>query len=161
MPPEQGAILRRTELSREALQPHPIKPETHALLTTYKRRGNNIAIQSLRNTQEIEGSGRTIAADVATLFYEVREMTEQFVKDAPRELRTFLWLFKRDKRGAYSEGISSLNSSNCHDAIGRFVARNNLLGDEVDPATGNAKPFQVTIMRLRKTFASDVAVDRR
>ncbi|MEN3371968.1 hypothetical protein [Dechloromonas sp. ZS-1] len=141
------------ELSREALQPHPIKPETHALLTTYKRRGNNIAIQSLRNTQEIEEAA-TIAADVATLFYEVREMTEQYVKDAPRELRTFLWLFERDKRGAYGEGISSLNSSNCHDAIGRFVARHNLTGDEIDPATGETKSFQVTFMRLRKTFAS-------
>lgn len=139
------------ELRRDALQPHPIKPESHALLTTYKRRGNNIAIQSLRNTQEIEEAA-TIAADVATLFYEVREQTEQYVPDAPRELRNYLWLFARDRRGG--EGVSSLNGGNSHDAIERFVARHTLKGEEIDPSTGTAIPFRLTFMRLRKTFAS-------
>lgn len=141
------------ELSRDALQPHPIKPETHALLTTYKRRGNNIAIQSLRKMQEVEDSA-TIAADVATLICEVREMTEQYVKNAPRELKNILWLFKRELRGKYGGGISNLDSGNCHDAIQRFVARHNLLSDEIDPATGNGRSFQLTFMRIRKTFAS-------
>jgi hypothetical protein len=141
------------ELNREALQPHPIRPDTHALLTTYKRRGNNIAIQSLRTTKVIEDAA-TIPSDVATLFFEVRELTEKLVKDAPRDIRGFLWLFEREGQGKYGGGISTLNYHNCHYATERFVARHKLKSEDVDPGSGERKSFQLNFMRIRKTFGT-------
>ena len=141
------------ELSRNALQPHPIKPESHALLTTYKRRGNNIAIQSLRNTQKIEENA-SISADVATLFYEVREMTEQYLPASPSKLKNYLWLFIKNNQKENEEHIACLNSGNCPHLIKRFVIRHNLLSDEIDHRTEKPKPFNLTFMRLRKTFAT-------
>ncbi|EFE7253760.1 integrase [Escherichia coli] len=141
------------ELRRDALQPHPLKPDTHALLMTYKRRGNNIAVQSLRRTREIE-SAVSIRTDIATLFQEVCLFTASLVNQAPQGMRHCLWLFERDNRGKYGGGIACLNTSNTHYAIGQFVAKHDLRGDDIDPASGEEKPFQLTFMRLRKTFAS-------
>ncbi|RUT65559.1 hypothetical protein CKG00_03400 [Morganella morganii] len=141
------------ELRRDALQPHPLKPDTHALLITYKRRGNNIAVQSLRRTREIE-SAVSVRTDIATLFQEVLRFTSPLVNQVPAELKDCLWLFERDKRGKYGGGITCLNCSNVHYVTGRFVVKHNLRGDDIDPASGEEKPLQLTFMRLRKTFAS-------
>lgn len=141
------------EMSRDALQPHPIKPETHALLTTYKKRGNNIAVQSVKfESRKIEDS-LTVTADIATLIGEVRELTEPLVKDAPRNIREYLWLFMSGRVWSRND-IIRINAANVHEIIQRFVTRHALLSDDVNPENGNAKPLQLTIMRLRKTFAS-------
>ena len=82
------------ELTRDALQPHPIKPETHALLTTYKRRGNNISVQSFKlKTNEIEESV-SVTASVATLIGEVREFNEHLIQRAPEKIQNSLWLLE-------------------------------------------------------------------
>lgn len=141
------------EMRRDALQPHPIKPETHALLTTYKRRGNNIAVQSIKLGSKAIEDATTVSANVATLISEVCEMTERLVADAPPKMRDSLWLFESAR--IWSKGdITCIKPSNVSEMIERFVARHALLSDEIDPSSGQAKPLQVTFMRLRKTFAS-------
>lgn len=141
------------EMHRDALQPHPIKPETHALLTTYKRRGNNVSVQSVKlGPRKIEDA-MSVTAGVATLIGEVREMTEPLINTAPDEIRDKLWLFESAQ--VWNKGkIRCINAGNCHHLILRFVARHKLISDETDPDHGENKPFQLTFMRLRKTFAS-------
>ncbi|CAI2024964.1 Uncharacterised protein [Serratia fonticola] len=137
------------EMRRDALQPHPIKPETHALLTMYKRRGNNISVQSFRApSREVEDMA-TVTASVATLIYEVCDITAPLVKSAPESIRNNLWLFRSARRD--KGAVRCINARNCHEIIKRFVARHALMSDETG---GKAKPFQLTFMRLRKTFAS-------
>ena len=139
------------EMRRDALQPHPIKPETHALLTTYKRRGNNISVQSLKvRSKQIEDAA-TISSDVAALICQVRDVTKDLAMAAPAKISNLLWLFE-SQRGKGK--ILSINATNYHDIIERFVVRHGLTSDDVDPKTGKPKELQLTFMRLRKTFAS-------
>ncbi|RQV32325.1 integrase [Burkholderia cenocepacia] len=141
------------EMNRDELQPHPVKPETHALLTTYKRRGNNITVQSLKiSPREIEDVA-TVGTDVATLIDEVRTLTEPLANSAHPNIRDYLWLFKSEQVGP-SRNITRISANNYHEAIKRFGARHNLKSDNTDPKTGEQMPFQLTFMRLRKTFAS-------
>lgn len=144
------------EITRYALQPHPLKPESHALLTTYKRRGNNIAVQSVRKRSVEVEDAASITADIATLFYEAMEMSAPFVKNAPAEIKNRLWLFPRDIRGRYGNGITCLNIHSIPQVTARLVKRHSLESDDIDPNTGNPRPFNLTIMRLRKTFASRI-----
>jgi hypothetical protein len=143
------------ELRRDALQPHPLKPESHALLTTYKRRGNNIAVQSFRRVREIEDIA-TVRADVSTLFREVLVLTEHHVANVSPSDRPLLWLCRRQPNGGWGDKVAPIDASMLKTVIGRFVDRHGLLSDELSPRTSETLPLQVTIMRLRKTFATRI-----
>jgi len=141
------------EAERNALQPHPLNPKTKALLVLYKRRGNNISLQSFRKTIDIEGVA-TIQTDVATLFNEVIEITKNYVNVVPVKLQNRLWLCKIAATNQYRGNIVPLDVGLMHHAAKRFVSRHNLSLDAIDPKTGQSLPFQLTAMRLRKTFAT-------
>ncbi len=143
------------ELTRNALQPHPIKPETHALLTTYKRRGNNISVQSFKlKTNEIEDSV-SVTASVATLIGEVRELNEHLTHKAPEKIQNSLWLLESGSNAEKGK-IICINPTNVHEMIQRFVARHKLVSDGVKDKSSSPPPFQLTITRLRKTFATKI-----
>lgn len=141
------------EMRRNALQPHPIKPDTHALLTTFKKRGNNIAVQSIKLQPRTIEDSLTVTTGIATLIGEVRELTEPLINDAPENIRDHLWLFRSGRVWSRNDVIC-INAANVHEIIQRFVTRHGLLSDEVDPESGTPESLQLTIMRLRKTFAS-------
>ncbi len=141
------------EMRRDAVRPHPLRPETHALLTTYKRRGDNVSVQSVKAAAKEIEDAVSVSSGIATLIGEVLELTEHLVARAPKDIQDRLWLFESAR--VWSRGdIISINPENVHDVIGRFVERHLLLSDDVDPEDGRQQPFQLTIMRLRKTFAS-------
>ncbi len=143
------------ELTRDALQPHPIKPETHALLTTYKRRGNNISVQSFKlKTNKIEDSV-SVTASVVTLIGEVCEFNEHLTHRAPEKIQNSLWLFESGR--IFEKGkIICITPINVHEIIKRFVARHKLVSDGVKDKLNSPHPFQLTITRLRKTFATKI-----
>lgn len=143
------------ELRRDALQPHPLKPDSHALLTTYKRRGNNIAVQSFRQGRNIEDFV-TVRTDVATLFREVMALTERHVAHVPLSDRSLLWLCRRMPNGGWGDKVAPIDASMLNEATRRFVDRHRLLSDEVNPQTGEQSLMRVTVMRLRKTFATRI-----
>lgn len=143
------------ELRRDALQPHPLKPDSHALMTTYKRRGNNIAVQSFRRSREIEDVA-TVRADVVTLFREVMALTEQHVPNVPVSSQSLLWLFRREPNGGWGDKVAPFDACMLNEATGRFTQRHALLSDEVNPRSGEPLRLSVTIMRLRKTFATRI-----
>ncbi|VVE46114.1 hypothetical protein PIN31115_04396 [Pandoraea iniqua] len=143
------------ELRRDALQPHPLRPDSHALLTTYKRRGNNIAVQSFRHSREIEDVA-TVPTDVVTLFHEVLALTERHVANVASASQVLLWLCGRQPNGGWGAKVAPIGASMLKDLIDRFVGRHGLLSDEVNPRSGETLPLRVTIMRLRKTFATRI-----
>lgn len=136
------------ELRRDALQPHPLKPASHALLTTYKRRGNNIAVQSFRNTREVEDIS-TVHTDVVSLFNEVLALTAHHLESVSESNKSLLWLCRRQPNGGWGHKIAPFDVTLLSEAVARFVDRHGLLSDE-------DHPLRVTIMRLRKTFATRV-----
>lgn len=140
------------ELSRDTLRPHPLKPHDHALLVAYKRRGNNISIQSFRNTRVVQDVA-SIKMDVASLIHEALDLTERYVGLAPIEQKDRLWLCQRESTNQHRGLVAPLTVGTVHRTTLRFVARHNLKSDEIDPGTELARPLQVTVMRLRKTFA--------
>ncbi|ACD21644.1 MULTISPECIES: hypothetical protein [Burkholderiaceae] len=143
------------ELRRDALQPHPLKPDSHALLTTYKRRGNNIAVQSFRRSKEIEDVA-TVQTDVATLYLEILALTERHVRNVPSADQARLWLCRRQPNGGWGDKVAPIDASMLKELIDRFIGRHSLLSDDVNPRTGEPLPLRVTIMRLRKTFATRI-----
>lgn len=141
------------EAERNALQPHPLNPKTKSLLVLYKRRGNNISLQSFRGAFDIEGIA-TVQSDVATLFNEVLEITKHHVNEVPPKLQNRLWLCKLETTNQHRGRIVPLDVGTMHMVAKRLINRHNLKLDAVDPETGCNLPFQLTTMRLRKTFAT-------
>jgi hypothetical protein len=137
-------------LSRDSMREHPLKPQTHSLFTVYKKRGNNMSIQSLRKTREIDDIA-TVTSDVGSLFQEVLELTEPIRREANPELKNRLWLFKREK--AYKGTISVLTDTSLGYAVELFIKRHNLLTDSGSSADSELK-LRLNISRLRKTFGS-------
>ncbi|WP_322106000.1 integrase [Paraburkholderia sp. J41] len=140
------------EMERDAVQPHPLKPDTHCLLTTYKRRGNSVSIQSFQKPQPAEHISM-LTADTTALIRDLLTMTSDLVDEAPTELRNRLWLYRRGHRKDLGPvGLFSIHMfMYCAE---RFVERHGLLAYSASTRSENAPPLRITIMRLRKTFAS-------
>jgi hypothetical protein len=143
------------EMQRDSLQPHPLKPSTHALLTVYKKRANRSTVQSNKISNEVEESA-TITPDVLKIFNATLKLTEPLIPDAPHILKNRLWIFRAEHKKKGKSHISVLNNSNCHYSIEKFVKRHKLFGDAIDPLNGENEAFQLTTMRLRKTFATRI-----
>lgn len=142
------------EMGRDALKPHPLNPKTHSLLVVYKRRGNNVSVQGFKKSIDVEGVA-TVRVDVASLFREVLEMTSAYVPLVPAGEQNRLWLHRKESYNpAYKGSVCPLNTDMLHHATQRLIRRRSLRADATDPRTGKALPLQVTIMRLRKTFAT-------
>lgn len=142
-----------SELKRDAIQPHPLKPDSHSLLTTYKRRGNTVSTLSVRKANPEEKIS-VLAADTSSLIRDVLNLTGELLAEAPVELQNHLWLYRRTSRWVELGAIAVFSKKVLYTAIGRFVARHQLLAhDQAGPIGGQA-PMALTVMRLRKTFAS-------
>ena len=143
------------EMTRDALRPHPLKPESHSLLTTYKRRGNSISTLSIRKPHEVEEIS-VLAADTSSLVRDVLRLTDDLVALAPRELRNCLWLYRRSRRWASLGAAAAFSKKILYTSIERFVRRHHLLVDDADEPASSKVPLALSVMRLRKTFASRV-----
>ncbi|SAL81008.1 hypothetical protein AWB67_05738 [Caballeronia terrestris] len=143
------------EMTRDAVRPHPLKPETHSLLTTYKRRGNSISTLSVRKPNMVEEIS-VLAADTSTLVSDVLDMTQDLVILAPPELRNCLWLYRRTHQWVRLGPVNAFSKKILYTSIGRFIKRHHLLGDDARAQSDGQVPLALSVMRLRKTFASRV-----
>ena len=139
------------EMERGSVQPHPLKPATHSLLTTYKRRGNTVSVQSLAKKSD-EMQLDILASDVGRLVEEVLQYTSSLVDDAPPHYKNRLWLFRRRLIGSSHRGIGAFSDWTIKDAGRRFTKRHGILADGGNLRSASA-PLNITVMRLRKTFA--------
>lgn len=135
------------QLTRDALKPHPIKPDRLGLLVTYKNRGNTTSIQGFQSTCLIEDMS-PLPMDAVTLFHEVNKMTAPLVPDAPSELRNRLWLFRRgsSSKRTIKGQVEALKSDNYSCNVRNIVKRHNLVDED-------GKPLRLNISRLRATFS--------
>lgn len=129
-----------TELLTDCLQPHPIKADRY-LLVSFKRRGSNTHVQSLRHTAELESMVSALP-DVARIINLVRERNA--VQRQASKYQKFLFVYER--RPPYNAGeMTRLKHSQINAYIGAFIARHRITN-----ADGEGLAFNV--MRLRKTF---------
>ena len=133
------------ELTRDALLPHPIKPDKLGLLVTYKRRGGRTSIQPFKKTKIIEDL-ISLPMDAMTLYLEVVSMTASLVDEVPQDQRNLLWLFR--KSGCDSGKVSCLTTTRLFDACRKLIQRHEL--------TENGTPLSLNISRFRKTFAQRI-----
>jgi hypothetical protein len=143
------------EMTRDAVRPHPLKPQTHSLLTTYKRRGNSILTLSIGKPHNVEEIS-VLAADTSALIRDVLDLTHELVVSAPPELHNYLWLYRRSRHLARWGAVSVFSQKVLSTAIKRFVGRHQLLVDNTDERVGGQVPLALSVMRLRKTFASRI-----
>lgn len=141
------------EAERNALRPHPLNPKTKALLVLYKKRGNNVSLQSFRKSCDVEGIA-TVQSDVATLFSEVLKITEIYVPQVPANHRNRLWLCRREAANQHRGLIAVMDGGILHNAGKRLVKRHDLKSDALESGRVEKAAFQLTTMRLRKTFAT-------
>jgi hypothetical protein len=133
------------ELTRDAVLPHPIKPDKLGLLVTYKRRGRKASVQPFEKPQEIEDM-ISLPMDALTLYREAVSMSELLVSEAPQGVRNRLWLYRKTR--AYSGNVVALTDKTMYGVVKRLVKRHGL--------TQDGKPLQLNISRLRKTFAQRI-----
>ncbi len=133
------------ELTRDAVMPHPIKPDKLGLLVTYKRRGRKTSVQAFARPQEISDM-ISLPMDVLTLYRDAVSLTEPLAIQVPQVERKRLWLYR--KAGSYSGEIGSLTEFAMAKAVQRLVKRHGLNED--------GKPLRLNISRLRKTFAQRI-----
>lgn len=131
------------ELTRDALLPHPIKPDKLSLLVTYKRRGHNTAVQAFEKPADIEDMV-SLPMDVATLYKEILELTAPYVSEVSPNLRNRLWLYR--KAGSRNGKVGELKAYQLDNAAQQLVKRLGLV--DVD-----GKPLRLNTSRLRKTFS--------
>ena len=141
------------ELKRDAVQPHPLKPDSHSLLTTYKRRGNTVATLSVRKSSTVEEIS-VLAADTSSLIRDVLAMTDSLVAQAPADLQDRLWLYRRSRRWVKLGAVAVFSKKVLYTSIDRFVKRHRLVALEHAGLPDDQAPMALTVMRLRKTFAS-------
>lgn len=132
------------ELSRDALREHPFMSNLR-LLTTYKGRSHSKYLTPLQKAELVESS-TVINLDAVAIYTKVKELTEQFVCDAPKELKNRLWIF-RCVKSAYTGQVRALSDRRMRDGIEAFIRRRNLQGDD-------GKPLVLNTSRLRKTLVN-------
>jgi hypothetical protein len=140
------------EMERGSVQPHPLKPATHSLLTTYKRRGNTVSVQSLEKPKGAEQLN-ILTSDVGKLVEEVLHLTSTIAENAPPQYRDRLWIFHRRPMGHSNRGIGTFRSWTIKDAGRRFIERHGILADDGSSKSSSAL-LTISVMRLRKTFAN-------
>lgn len=134
------------ELTRDAVLPHPIKPDKLGLLVTFKRRGRNTLVQAFEKPQEIKDM-ISLPMDALTIYHEVVSMTEPLVAEVQHGERNRLWLY-RSTSLCHLGKVGSLSETTMLSAVRQLVDRHGL--------TEDGKPLRLNISRLRKTFAQRI-----
>lgn len=129
------------ELSRDALQPHPLKPNWR-LLVSYKRRSSTTHIQALRWSERISATA-SAQTDVVGWYEWARERTRGLPMEAPPGMVDRLWLY----RVGGKHEVTALSLDNISDVASRFVKRHGLVSDD-------GSSLKLTISRLRTTYVN-------
>ena len=128
------------ELLTDCLQPHPIKADRYVLVS-FKRRGSNTHIQSLRRVADVES--------MVSALPDVARIIDLLVKRnaAIREASPYPnYLFVYESRGGSSNGKKiHLNNVNLFRGINVFL-------DDHQLKDADGRPVKLNVMRLRKTF---------
>lgn len=131
------------ELRVDALQPHPFHPHKR-LLVTYKRRGKNTQISSLRGSSTVE-SAHEMAPRVDSVFrmIEQRNLELRIKSDYPESLFIFQQSTRADPKPARIK-------SDVVQYAGKLLAEKYILEDD------KGQRLVVNISKLRKTFSNRV-----
>lgn len=135
------------EITRDAVIPHPIKPDKMGLLVTYKRRGNTTSVQAFEKQPAIEDM-ISLPMDALTLYNEIREKTEPLVSKVGQGDKNRLWLYRNTCRSLESGKVSVLKAADLTYPIKKIIERHCL--------TDNGERLNLNISRLRKTFAQRI-----
>lgn len=120
------------DLSRDALDPHPLKATWRVLRTVKHRAG---------------GAQRTpVSPDVAFLYRKALALSERYIEAAPVAWKDRVWLWREGGRGPHKPGpVRILSHASIRNGVLRLVARHSLCADD-------GSPLVLTISRLRKTL---------
>lgn len=131
------------ELPVDCLQQHPLKKERQ-LLVSYKRRGRNTHVQSLRKSGDI-ALMKTVLPDVSQIIDLVlsRNASLRAASSYPQML--FVHEHAQKPPGTYL----LLSSANLEKQIALWIERSNLQDED-------GKPLRVNVSRLRKTFENRI-----
>lgn len=135
------------EITRDAVIPHPIKPDKMGLLVTYKRRGNTTSVQAFEKQPAIEDM-ISLPMDALTLYNEIREKTEPLVADVGQDDKNRLWLYRSTCRSQERGKVGVLKAGDLTYPIKKIIERHCL--------TDNSERLNLNISRLRKTFAQRI-----
>lgn len=130
------------ELLTDCLQPHPLKPDRY-VLTSFKRRGNNTHIQSLRRPLDVETMVSALP-DVARIIHLVieRNAGPRLASDWPERL----FVYQRRARNSVTKQ-SCLGRVSLTNGVSQFVDRHNL-------TDADGERLVLNLSRLRKTFTN-------
>jgi len=140
------------ELTRDAVMPHPIKPDKMGLLVTYKRRGRSTSVQAFDKTPDIEDM-ISLPMDALTLYNDVLKMTAPLVAEVKSGGRDRLWIFR--KSGCKKGQVGVLSELLVKDAAQKLVDRLGLT-EGMKPLDEGGKRLILNISRLRKTFGQRI-----
>jgi hypothetical protein len=120
------------DLTREALEPHPLKA-TWSLLRTIKHRAGGPQLTP-------------VSSDVVYLYDKALRLSERYVAAAPEAWKNRVWLYREGGRGPHKPGpVRLLVHSTLAGGTRRFVARHALVSDD-------GSTLSLTVSRLRKTL---------
>jgi hypothetical protein len=120
------------DLTRDALEPHPLK-DTWRLLRTVKHRAG--------------GTQRTpVSPDVVYLYQKALELSERYVGAVRWDWRDRVWLYREGGRGRHKPGpVRVLTYASLGSGARRLVERHDLRADD-------GSPLVLNLSRLRKTL---------
>lgn len=131
------------ELSTESIQPHPLK-NNRQLLVSYKRRGRNTHIQSIRHSTKINIM-KTIMMDVVEAITLITKRNQSIRMHS--KYPNHLFVFQRTS--AHKDNVGLLSQNTLLKCIKLFVAKNYLTDSD-------NMPLSLNVMRLRKTFVNRI-----
>ena len=120
------------DLTRDALEPHPLK-ERWRLLRTVKHR----AVRVQRTP---------VSADVVYLYQKAIQLSDRYLESVRSEWKDRVWLYREGGRGRHKPGpVRVLTHVSLRSGARRLVERHSLLSDQ-------GSPLVLTVSRLRKTL---------
>tara|TARA_R110002072_G_C7963346_1_gene534089 strand:- start:1970 stop:3616 length:1647 start_codon:yes stop_codon:yes gene_type:complete len=132
------------ELLTDCVQPHPLKANLR-LLVSFKRRGRNTQVVSLRKSQDVAemASIHLHAADAISLIVERNADIRASYSEPQR-------LLVHESRGSKNQGTRiRLNARRLSVYSSQFVERHQMVTDD-------GKPMTLNVSRLRKTLLNRV-----
>ncbi|EAQ52321.1 hypothetical protein [Vibrio sp. MED222] len=127
-------------LKSDCISEHPLAPDTHVILTGFKKRGMNTSVQAMRGSINMID---TFSAnkDIGSLVLEVVNLTKETQRE---EQSGSLFVYTNEKNQ-----LTSLSESMFWKCVQALYKKANLSSD-------NGQPLRFQIKRMRKTFAERV-----
>ncbi|HFD3581258.1 hypothetical protein [Vibrio parahaemolyticus] len=127
-------------LKSDCISQHPLAPDTHIILTGFKKRGMNTSVQAMRGSINMID---TFSANknIGTLILEVANLTRQTLKEGQSH-SLFVYTDQQNQLVPLSEALFWR-------AVQGLYKKANLHSD-------NGQPLRFQIKRMRKTFAERV-----